>query len=62
MGGGADIALRRNCERSRKRKLRELYHYSALLEAGHQLHDWPSISDEPSENERLFLDANDISK
>lgn len=61
--GGADIAVRRTCEQSRKRKLRELYNYTALLNAGHppQVHDWV-ISDEPSENERRFLDENDITK
>jgi hypothetical protein len=61
MCGGADIAVRRSCERSRKRKLRELYNYTALLNANHQpqLLDWV-ISDEPSENEARFLDQNDI--
>jgi chromatin modification-related protein VID21 len=51
--------VRRICERSRKRKLRELYYVNALLTA-------PAvdlvISDEPSENERRFLDTNDITK
>ncbi|KAJ4300958.1 RNA polymerase II transcription elongation factor SpEAF [Kalmusia sp. IMI 367209] len=52
-----------HCELSRKRKLRELYNYTALLNAGHlpQVHDW-SISDEPNENEAHFLDENDITK
>ena len=60
MCGGADIAVRRSCERSRKRKLRELYSYTALLNASQpQLFDW-AISDEPSENEARFLDQNDI--
>ncbi|KAF2683413.1 hypothetical protein K458DRAFT_304897 [Lentithecium fluviatile CBS 122367] len=55
-----EIAL---CEQSRKRKLRELYHYTALLNLGHppQVHDWV-ISDEPSEHEARFLDENDITK
>jgi hypothetical protein len=63
MCGGADIAVRRSCERSRKRKLRELYNYTALLNASHppQLLDWV-INDEPSENEARFLDQNDISR
>lgn len=54
--------MRRTCEQSRKRKLRELYNVNALLSAGCSLdqHEW--LSDEPSENERKFLDANDISK
>ena len=51
----------RHCELSRKRKLRELYSYTALLNAGHppQAHDW-AIPDEPSEKEAHFLDDNDI--
>ncbi|KAF2876408.1 hypothetical protein BDV95DRAFT_484072 [Massariosphaeria phaeospora] len=61
--GGADIAVHRNCEVSRKRKLRELYHYTALVSAARppQLHDWP-LSDEPAEHELHFLDENDITK
>ena len=53
----------RVCEQSRKRKLRELYNYTALLNAGQplQLHDWV-ISDEPSEQEARYLDQNDIAK
>lgn len=60
---GADIGVCRTCELSRKRKLRELYNYTALLNAGHppQAHDW-LISDEPAENEARFLDENDITK
>ena len=60
---GADMAVRRNCELSRKRKLRELYSYTALLNAGHppQVHDW-AVADEPSDNEQRFLDENDIAK
>ncbi|KAF2178636.1 hypothetical protein K469DRAFT_642642 [Zopfia rhizophila CBS 207.26] len=52
-----------NCELSRKRKLRELYNYTALLNASRppQLQDWV-ISDEPGENERRFLDENDITE
>jgi hypothetical protein len=63
MCGGADVAVRRSCERSRKRKLRELYNYTALLNANRQpqLLDWV-ISDEPAENEARFLDQNDISR
>ena len=40
--GGADIHVHRLCELSRKRKLRELYHYTAVLNAGHppQQRDW----------------------
>lgn len=54
----------RSCELSRKRKLRELYHYTALLGAASppQVHDWV-LSDDPSdEDEAHFLDQNDISK
>jgi chromatin modification-related protein VID21 len=53
----------RLCELSRKRKLRELYNYTALLNAGHlpQVHDW-AISEEPSEHEARYLDENDIAK
>ncbi|KAF2793843.1 hypothetical protein K505DRAFT_276230 [Melanomma pulvis-pyrius CBS 109.77] len=59
---GADIALRRSCELSRKRKLRELYHYTTLLSAGNPpQHDWV-LSDDPSEIEARFLDQNDIAK
>jgi chromatin modification-related protein VID21 len=60
---GADIAVHRLCEQSRKRKLRELYNYTALLSAGHppQVHDWV-ISDEPNEHEACYLDENDIAK
>jgi chromatin modification-related protein VID21 len=48
---------------SRKRKLRELYNYTALLNAGHppQVHDW-IISDEPSELEARYLEENDVAK
>lgn len=57
------ISRCRHCEQSRKRKLRELYNYTALLNAGYppQVHDW-LISDEPTELEARFLDQNDISK
>lgn len=59
---GADIAVRRACERSRKRKLRELYHVNSLLAAPPgTVVNWV-ISDEPDENERRFLDQNDITK
>lgn len=60
---GADIAVHRLCEQSRKRKLRELYNYTALLNAGHppQVHDW-LIADEPSEHEARYLDENDIAR
>jgi len=60
---GADIAVHRLCEQSRKRKLRELYNYTALLNAGHppQVHDWV-ISDDPSEQEARYLDENNIAK
>jgi chromatin modification-related protein VID21 len=60
---GADIAVHRLCEQSRKRKLRELYNYTTLLNAGHppQAHDW-LINDEPSEHEARYLDENDIAK
>ena len=55
-----------NCELSRKRKLRELYNYTALLNAGHppQLQDWSwaTSDDINSEDERRFLDQNDITK
>jgi chromatin modification-related protein VID21 len=55
-----------NCELSRKRKLRELYNYTALLNAGHppQLQDWSwaTSDDISSEDERRFLDQNDITK
>jgi len=64
MRGGADVAVRRSCELSRKRKLRELYRYTALLGAASppQAHDWV-LSDDPSdEDEAYFLDQNDISK
>jgi hypothetical protein len=42
--------------------LRELYNVNALLTAGlaPQNADW--LNSEPSENERRFLDANDITK
>ncbi|KAF2474874.1 uncharacterized protein BDR25DRAFT_255374 [Lindgomyces ingoldianus] len=52
-----------NCEVSRKRKLRELYNYTALLNAGRppQWQDW-AISDQPSELELRFLNQNDITK
>ena len=61
--GGADIAVYRNCELSRKRKLRELYTYSALLIQARP----PTLKDllfgdEPDENERRFLDDHDITK
>lgn len=48
---------------SRKRKLRELYHYTALLNAGHppREEDW-TIRDQPDETEARFLDDNDITK
>ncbi|KAF2750025.1 hypothetical protein M011DRAFT_512153 [Sporormia fimetaria CBS 119925] len=61
---GADIALHRTCELSRKRKLRELYNVNALLTATHppQLQADLVISSEPSENERRFLESNDITK
>ncbi|KAF2702938.1 hypothetical protein K504DRAFT_463956 [Pleomassaria siparia CBS 279.74] len=50
-------------ELSLKRKLRELYHYSALLSSNKtpQLRDW-LISDVPSEHEARFLDENDIAQ
>ncbi|KAF1995179.1 hypothetical protein P154DRAFT_624181 [Amniculicola lignicola CBS 123094] len=56
-----------NCELSRKRKLRELYNYTALLNAGQppQLRDWFTggfVADEPNETEQLFLDENDMAK
>ena len=58
---GADHA--RYCLNSRKRKLRELYHYTALLNAGHppREDDW-IIRDQPDEQEARFLDDNDITK
>jgi len=61
--GGANIAACRRCELSRKRKLRELYTYTALLNAGHlpPVHEW-AIPDPPSEIEARFLDDNDIAK
>ena len=65
MCGGADIAVHRNCLRDRKRKLRELYNYTGLLNAGHppQVSDWSwATSDDLSEDERRFLDLNDITK
>ncbi|ORY12089.1 hypothetical protein BCR34DRAFT_483131 [Clohesyomyces aquaticus] len=51
------------CEQSRKRKLRELYNYTALLKAGNppQSQDW-LINEVPDESEAAFLDANDIAK
>jgi hypothetical protein len=58
-GQGADVA----CRHSLKRKLRELYHYTALVTTG--LPPEPkycSINDEPDENEARFLDENDITK
>jgi chromatin modification-related protein VID21 len=53
----------RTCELSRKRKLREVYAYTALLNAAHQpkLHDL-LFDAEPDENELRFLDENDIAK
>jgi len=61
---GADIRLYRNCENSRKRKLRELYRYTALLNAGQppQLQDWLTGDDPTDEPERRFLDENDITR
>lgn len=61
--GGADIPLHRNCEQSRKRKLRELYAYTALLNTARPLltRDW-AIPDEPQPDEAFFLDQSDISK
>ncbi|PVH97182.1 hypothetical protein DM02DRAFT_631378 [Periconia macrospinosa] len=52
-----------NCEQSRKRKLRELYSYTALLNTTRLLspRDW-LIPDEPPPDEAHFLDQNDISK
>ena len=49
---------------SRKRKLRELYHYTALLSAAHQptAGDWDWTSREPSETESRYLDGNDAAK
>ncbi|KAF1950404.1 hypothetical protein CC80DRAFT_482837 [Byssothecium circinans] len=52
------------CELSRKRKLRELYGYTALLNQNPpQVHlDW-AVPDEPrDDDEARFLDQNDISK
>ena len=58
------ISRCRNTLLSRKRKLRELYNYTALLNAAHQptLGDWEWTTSEPNENERRFLDENDIAK
>ncbi|KAH7132067.1 hypothetical protein B0J11DRAFT_520748 [Dendryphion nanum] len=69
LDGPRDVYIREkrneiaNCELSRKRKLRELYNYSGLLTADRPptLKDF-LISDEPDENERRFLDENDITK
>jgi chromatin modification-related protein VID21 len=56
--GGADIAVHRTCNESRKRKLRELYKYTVYLDVPDK---WASI-DQPSENEARFLNDNDIEK
>ncbi|OCK74067.1 hypothetical protein K432DRAFT_430241 [Lepidopterella palustris CBS 459.81] len=52
-----------NCELSRKRKLRELYAYTALLNAAHprKLHDFV-FNAQPDDKELAFLDENDIAK
>ncbi|KAF2730587.1 hypothetical protein EJ04DRAFT_38532 [Polyplosphaeria fusca] len=55
------MAIHRNCELSRKRKLSELYQYTSLVSLGYPPRDWHS-PDEPDEQERLFLDVNDIAK
>lgn len=58
----ADIAACRTCEVSRKRKLRELYGVSTLITTGNppQPHLW--MRDEVSDDERQFLEKNDISR
>ncbi|KAF1974081.1 hypothetical protein BU23DRAFT_567862 [Bimuria novae-zelandiae CBS 107.79] len=48
-----------HCLNSRKRKLGELFHYSALLNAGEPPRPQ---SDQPDENKARFLDANDLTK
>jgi hypothetical protein len=60
---GANVAVYRECERARKRKLRELYHVSHLLEwaAAPQVADWAD-SEAPDESELRFLGENDITK
>lgn len=62
-GGGADLAVCRTCELSRKRKLRELYAVNALLSAAYapEQFSW-SLDRQPDENESRFLDATDITK
>jgi chromatin modification-related protein VID21 len=56
--GGADIAVHRTCNESRKRKLRELYKYTVYLDVPEK---WAS-TDQPSESELRFLNDNDIEK
>ncbi|KAL1595771.1 RNA polymerase II transcription elongation factor SpEAF [Paraconiothyrium brasiliense] len=51
------------CAASLKRKLRELYGTTALLNAGRPLQAQDlALDDEPDENEARFLDENDITK
>lgn len=61
-GGDADVACR-HCEGSLKRKLRQLYRCTALINTGLP----PEVqyyhhNDEPDENEARFLNENDITK
>jgi chromatin modification-related protein VID21 len=55
---GANIAVHRTCNESRKRKLRELYKYTLYLDVPDK---WAS-TDQPSESETRFLNDNDIEK
>jgi chromatin modification-related protein VID21 len=50
------------CELAHKRKLRELWHVNAYLNAGSPPQHLAWLSDDLSEDERRFLDANDITK
>jgi hypothetical protein len=53
---GADMAMRRTCNESRKRKLRELYKYTVYLDVPDK---WATDT-QLDQLEGRFLDANDI--
>lgn len=53
---GADIAVHRTCNESRKRKLRELYRYTACLDVPEK---WATTV-HLEQHETQFLDENDF--
>lgn len=56
------MAVCRTCELSRKRKLRELYSVSTLISTGNPPHPHIWLCEELSDDERQFLEKNDISQ